>query len=576
MNGRLRLGLLALVTASLAAMPLHPQPVSGQEASARFRVMVPEIQPTDGADKKFGERLADQLRDLINDMATHQPIEERELRDALKQYDVDKEDLDCTRARQLAGLINAQVVFCGNYYREGEGFRVETKFIDSSGEEFPVDPVSVGEKGQEEAAQHIYQALQVQSDQARAAQFCGDYAASSQWDDALNTCTQAIELNPMAIAPRFTRGQVYRNLEQNEQALNEFLQVLELDPLHEDAMQLAGYLSALLNREEDARNYYQQYLTLNPANAGVRMRVAYDLATAGDPLGAMQFIEEGLEVDGENVDLLKQHGGFAFTAALEANQGQEEISPETAALFRKALASYGAAYEVEGAEMDVALLRNLVVAHINLDEVDQAIGLAERVLETHGDEATMWSIYGDALQRAGRIDDAIVALDRVLEVDPDYSSPVAVRKGNWLLQEGRTDEAVPYLQQAVERGEQSVDAVATLVFANGVNEGIQKDDWGHAIRTIRLAKEFDVSDLTRQEFDFFLGYAIFQSARAQAEPQTLETARATLPRFQEVLRLMQGCADYAQRNNREGNRQEFLNATNTFIEIQDAIIRRGR
>lgn len=575
MNGRLRLGLLALVSASLAAMPL--QSVSGQEASARFRVMVPEIQPQQGADKKFGERLADRLRDLINDMATHQPIEEKELKDALKQYDVDKEDLDCTRARQLAGLINAQVVFCGTYYPEGEdGVRVETKFIDSSGEEFPVDPVSVGEKGQREAAQHIYQALQVQSDQARAAQFCGDYAASSQWDDALNTCTQAIELNPMAVAPRFTRAQVYRNLDQNEQALAEFLQVLELDPLHEDAMQLAGYLSALMGRDEDARNYYQQYLTLNPANASVRMRVAYDLATAGDPLGAMQFIEEGLEVDGENVDLLKQHGGFAFTAALEANQGQEEMTPETAELFRKALASYGKAYETEGAEMDVSLLRNLVVAHINLDEVDQAIGLAERVLETHGDEATMWSIYGDALQRAGRIDDAIAALDRVLEVDPDYTSPVAVRKGNWLLQEGRTEDAIPYLQEAIERGEQSADAVASLLFANGVNEGIQKDDWGHAIRTIRLAKEFDVSDLTRQEFDFFLGYAIFQSARAQAEPQTLETARATLPRFQEVLRLMQGCADYAQRNNREGNRQEFLNATNTFIEIQDAIIRRGR
>ncbi len=93
---------------------------------------------------------------------------------------------------------------------------------------------------------------------------------------------------------------------------------------------------------------------------------------------------------------------------------------------------------------------------------------------------------------------------------------------------------------------------------------------------IGLAKQFDVSDLSRQEMDFWLGYAIFQSARAQQEPQTLETARATLPRFQEVLRLMQGCADYTQRNNRESNRQELLNATNTFIEIQDAIIRRGR
>lgn len=575
MNGRLRLGLLALVTVCLAAIPLHPQSVSAQEATARFRVMVPEIQGLNGADKKFGERLADQLRDLINDMTTHQPIEERELKRSLNEYDVDMEDLDCIRAKQLAGLINAQVVFCGNYTPDGANFLVETKFIDSSGEEFPVDPITVPERGQEEAAQHIYQALQLQSDQARHAQFCGDYASSQQWGDAEAQCTQAIELNPMSVNSRYTLGVVYRETDRPEEALAEFERVLEIDQLHEEALQFAGYLSALLGRDEEARSYYQNYLQLNPANAGVRMRVAYELAQAGDALGAMQFIEEGLAVDGENVDLLKQHGGFAFTAGAELNQGQEEMPPEAADLFRKALASFNQVYGIQGAEMDVALLRNMVAAHINLGEFGESVSLAERILETHGTEPTIWAINADALRANGNLDEAIAALDRVMELDPEYPN-VAARKGSWLLQEGRIDEAVPTLQGAVERGEQSADAVADMVFANGVNEGVQKQDWPHAIRVLRLAKQFDVSDLTRQKLDFWLGYSIFQSARAQQEPQTLETARATLPRFQEVLRLMQGCGEYAQRDNRESNRQELLSATNTFIEIQDAIIRRGR
>ena len=47
----------------------------------------------------------------------------------------------------------------------------------------------------------------------------------------------------------------------------------------------------------------------------------------------------------------------------------------------------------------------------------------------------------------------------------------------------------------------------------------------------QYAKQFEVTDLTRQKLDFWLGYSIFNSARAQQEPQTLETARATLPRF---------------------------------------------
>ncbi len=575
MNGRLRLGLSALVTACLTAIPLQTQTVSAQEATARFRVMVPDIQGLNGADRRFGERLADQLRDLINDMITHQPIEERELRRSLDQYDVDMEDLDCVRAKQLAGLINAQVVFCGSYTPEGEGFRVDTRFIDSSGEEFPVDPISVPERGQREAAEHIFAALQLQSDQARYAQFCGDYASSQQWADAENMCTQAIELNPSAVNSRYTLGVVYKETDRAEEALAEFQMVLEYDELHEEAMQWAGYLSATLGMDDQARDYYQQYLQLNPANASVRMRVAYDLAQAGDALGAMQFIEEGLAVDPENVDLLKQHGGFAFTAGAELNQGQEEMPPEAVELFRKALGSYDQAYAVEGAEMDVSLLRNMVVAHINLGEFQEAVTLAERVLETHGEEATIWSIYADALQRADRLDDGITALDRVKELDPEYPN-VSMRQGNWLLQAGRVDDAIPILQGAVSRSEQTADAVADLVWGHGVTEGIQKQDWPKAISVLRLARDFDVTDLTRQKIDFWLGYAIFNSARAQQEPQTLETARATLPRFQEVLRLMQGCGDYAQRNNRESNRQELLTATNTFIEIQDAIIRRGR
>jgi tetratricopeptide (TPR) repeat protein len=224
--------------------------------------------------------------------------------------------------------------------------------------------------------------------------------------------------------------------------------------------------------------------------------------------------------------------------------------------------------------MDVALLRNMVVAHINLGDYQEAVDLAERILQTHNGEAAIWSIYADALQRNGQVDDAISALNRVMELDPEYAN-VAMRQGNWLLQEGRNDEAVQALRRAVDRGEQTVDAVARLLFANAVNEGVMKQNYAYAIPVLRLAKQFDVSDGTRQELDFWLGYSLFQTARVQQEPNTLETAQATLPKFEEVLRLMQSCAGYAQRNNRESNRQELLTATNTFIEIQQAIIKRG-
>lgn len=577
MNGRLRLGLLTLATVALAAIPFKPQLLVAQEASARFRVLVPDVPPAGNESRKFGERLADELRDLINDMATHQPVEEREIKDALKRFDMDMEDLNCIRTRQLGQQIQAELVFCGAYAREGDGWRVEGSFVSASGEALDVEPISVEDKGQEAAARHFMESLELLVEQDRYARFCAEYAASEVWESAMNACDRAIELNPNTVASRYTRAMVLRETDRMEEALEEFKRVLELDPLHEDAMQNAGYVSAVLGHDDDARSYYSSYLELNPANAGVRMRVAYDLAQAGDPLGAMQLIEAGIQLDPENVDLLKQHGGFAFAAGAELAAGQEQLPVEAAELYRKALDSFTRVYNLEGAGMDVAQLRSMISANINLQQFDEAITLGERFLQTHGDEAQIWSIYADALQRAGRVDDAISALERVQGLDPEYAN-LAMRQASWLLESGRVDESIPVFNRAIERGEQSVDRVAYQIWVNAYQTGIAPDtkNWDYAVRVMGLARRFDTSQEMTEQINFWLGYAIFNQAVGRQEAQTLETAQATLPRFQEALRLIQNAASYAARQNLEGTRQQLIGNVNTYIEIQEAIIRRGR
>jgi tetratricopeptide (TPR) repeat protein len=570
-----RYWLLALATASTAAIPLQPHTVLAQEASARFRVLVPVVLGEAGADKKFGERFAQELRSLINDMPTHQPIEEREIKSSLRQYDLKAEDLTCARIRQLGQLISAQLVFCGSYAKEGTGFRVQGEFWTPSSESFQVEAISVAERGQKEAAQHFYQALQVQSEQIRYAQFCGDYATSQLWEQALSACDQAITLNPNTVDSRYTRAIVLERLDRKQEALDEFKRVLERDALNENAMQHAGFLSATLGFEDDARRFYRSYLELNPANARVRMSVAYDLASAGDPLGAMQFIQTGLDLDPENVDLLIQHGGFAFAAGAKIVGDQELLPVEAAELFRAALASYDKVYAAKGAETDVGQLRSMMAAHSRLQDYEGAISLGERVLQTHPDEPIIWSYYADALQKTGKVTEAVTALERVLALDPAYPNAVA-RQAQWLFEQGRQDDAVAALRQGVQRGSLSSDDAALRVFAVAYQRAIQPQQWEDAVRLVRLAKEFPVNDENRQQLDFWLGYSLYQRARVQQEAQTLQTAQATLPQFQEAMRLIQSCGGYAQKNNLESNRQQIQTATQTYIEIQEAIIKRGR
>ena len=107
--------------ATLAATLLvaFPGALGAQQAQGRFKVVIPNLQPLNGADKKFGEKTAEDLRDLMNGLLTHQPVPKKDLEKALKQYKLKMDDLDCPKTRQLAAQIGAEVALCATYEPAG-------------------------------------------------------------------------------------------------------------------------------------------------------------------------------------------------------------------------------------------------------------------------------------------------------------------------------------------------------------------------------------------------------------------------------------------------------------------------
>lgn len=566
-----------------AAVVLAPTVGVQAQEMGRFRVLIPNFEPQQGANKKFGENAAKELRELINTLATHQPIEKKEIEQNLKRFKMKMEELDCIRTRQLASQINAQVALCATYAVDGEQFFVNAEFWDiASGESFKVDATTAAEKQEQIAAQHIFDSFDRYVQQVRFAQFCGEYAQSQQWDNALRNCDQAIELNPSAVGTRYQRARILYDSDRYPEAMEELERVLELNQFHEDALQLAGYISAREGRDDQALNYYQQYLELNPGNAAVRMRIAYDLAQAGDPRGAMQLIQVGLDVDAENADLWEQYGGFAFAAAVDINQtaavGAENgggVAPEAIEYYRKAIDAYNKVFAIKGADTPVGHLRNIVAAHIQLDEMDQAITMARRALETHPQEDALWSTYADALQRMGNLDEAIAALDRVKEINPAYPN-VSLRQGNWLIQAGRVEDAVAVLREAVAGNPAQADVAARLIFADAYSNGVQKERFAYAITGIQAAKQLpDLPSMMLSQLNFWHAYSLYTGGVKEQEPQTLAVAQATLPKFQEAIRLFNQAKEYAD-SQPSINLSQFLNNTQTYVEIQEAIIKRGR
>lgn len=574
--GSITVGLMAFLIAAVA--PNQAAAQQGQAVQGRFKVLIPAFTPMDGAKDKPGKKMAEELGKLINDLQTHQPVEKKELKDALKRFDIDEDDLNCISAVQLANQINAAVVVCGEYSPSGDGFEVRSKFRTPGADEtFDVEPFTVPEKDADKtASQHIATAFQTLAQQQRFARFCAEYAQSQQWDNAMTNCNSAIEINPEGTGSLYTRGAVYMNQEMFAEALVDFEKVLEINPMHENAMQGAGYTSAKLGNEEAARSYYNQYLELNPSNATVRMNVAFELAKAGDPYGAMQMVEEGLELDDTNVDLWEQLGGYAFASAAGTNAdatAADSLSAETEGLYRRAIEAYTRVFEAKAGEADIGQIRNVIAAHVRLGELDQAIGLAERSIATHSDEPSLISTYADALEKSDRRPEAIEQIRKVIAMDPGYRNGKA-RLGKWLLDEGNTDEAIPVLRDAVDSGEETGDRIANVLFADGYQNGIQTKDFAKADKMFRFATDFAESEKMKLQVGFWSGFASYRLGEAMQEPQTLANAQRALPYFQRARTLFQENRGYAQYQ--EGiDIGRLIEASGTYIEIQEAIIKRG-
>ena len=576
MIGRLKLPFALAAAATLLAPALD---VAAQDGG-RYRVLIPYFMPQQGADDDFGRDASEDLRRLISTMPTHVAMDRREIDDEVDKFDLDMDELTCITTRQLASQINVPVAICATYTENPDrSWNLTAEVWDiAASESFQIEPATFPRRGRQEAAQHVFEQFERYSTTVRSAAICSDYFASQQYENALRNCDESLQLNPNQIQTRYLRARILYEMDNLEESFTELQTVIEANPFHEEALQLAGYIAAVTEQDDLARDYYGRYLDINPGNAAIRMRIAYELAQAGDPVGAMDFIQVGLDVDPDNVDLWEQYGGFAFSAALELQQGAAQenggavVSPEAAEYYRRAIGAYERVFEAKGAETPVGHLRNIISAHMQLGELTEAISMGERALETHPQADNIWLVYAEALQRDGQLDEAITALDRVREINPAHPN-AALRQGSWLIQAGRIEDAVTVLSSAAGTTEQA-DRAAQMIFVDAYQKGAQQDNHAYMIRGVEAAKRLpNLGAGMTNQLNFWHGYSMYQQAVAEQEAQTLATAQSTLPKFRRAAELLQQSGDYPSTVN--VNLTQLLENTQTYIEIQDAIIKRG-
>jgi len=570
---------------ALLAAPLVPSSAEAQDGG-RFRVLVPDFVPEGGADRRFGERVAERVSRLIDAYDTHQPVAARDYQRALRDNKLNRQEMTCISARQLASLMQAQLVICGSYAPAADGFAVNaTVYSVGTQESFEISPTTVpARNGEDAAAQHFDGDFRRFVQQERLAFLCRTYYESQTWDNAMSNCGQALELAPNAIGPRMIRGLVHREEGRLDEALADFEGVLERDPFNQTALQNAAYTAGRVGDGAKSLKYYQEFLELDPDNDRVRMVVAYELANEiGDAAGAMALLEEGVQRSPDNVELWERLGAAAFRAATVASQEagttDENMPAEARAAYEKALQAFDKVFEIKGAETDPALLANSIRTYVALGDAARGVQFAERVVQSAGDNASIRQAYATALQRSGDLAGAVRELDAAKRIDPNLPN-VAVMQGQWLFQSGDYDNGFTYIQEAVRNGEQTAEAMAQFLFGQAWNNGLNGNrNLALGISLIEKAKQLPIQDSNvRSQMDFWHGFGLFNQAIPLQEPNTLPSAQRTLPMFQEALRLFQSGQAWATSpaSPVRANYAQYVANAQEFIEIQQLIVRRGR
>lgn len=557
---------------------------SPADAQSRFRVLVPKSLARQGnADKGFGEDVSKELSKLIETLPTHAPVEKGELRNALKQFDLKEDDLvNCITARQLAAQRGFELVLCGEYSQTPDGFEIAAEFISPrENETFAVPAFTVVGKDKKQAAQQIFDSFKNYVDMLRYSSFCMDHLSSQQWPEALERCDAALAIEPNAQSALYGRGYALMQLEQYDPAMEALSKLLEINPIHQDALMAAGFLAAKMGRMEESREHYNAYLELNPGNAQVRLKIATDAANAGDPEGALQIAEAGLQGDSVDLTLAEYAGYFAMQAATRAEQAaaegesEDSVPAEALSLYEKALGYFEQVFAVKADSVQPNVLVSTVNALTKLGRSQEAVDRGSEFVAAQPDNVSLWNVYASALKEVGRLDDALAALDRVSEKDPEQK--VRARKGQWLLEAGDLNRAKATFREAIDGGEIEAEQAARMFLAIGVNDKYQNRDLDGALPYLRTVLEFSSVPETQGMAHFFIGYILYVQGEQVQAPSTAASAEKALPMFRQALDHLNQAGPYAETNASVAqNLRQLLGAVNQYIEIQEALIKRGR
>lgn len=282
-------------------------------------------------------------------------------------------------------------------------------------------------KRHEEAIEGYQHVLELDSEDALAWNSLGTaHTALEHYEVALKAFEQAIELDPDYAWPYHNLGYVYEKREEFEAAIVPYRQAIDRHQNQVDAAvswNNLGNIFQAQEKHEEAIAAYRRAIELRPTYALPWDSLGDVYRSLNQPQEAMAAYEQAIQLD----------PGYAWP------------------------------------------YHNLAVVHSGQQSFESALALYENAIERHvnnQDRAVSWNNLGKAYHALGRLDDAIGAYGRAIELDPAYGWSYN-NLGVAYARRGAYDTAINLYRQAIERhtapADQAVswDNLGSVLFTSG-------------------------------------------------------------------------------------------------------------
>ncbi len=585
--------ILSWVAAGVAVLSVPTAPRALEAQTGNLTILVATVAVTEPVDRRFGERIAEEVRDALEIFPGYMAIERDDARDLIDQFDLDERAMTAIDWRQLAIQMNASLVMLGTATQAGGGVEVDITFTEpSSRDELPMRSFVVADDdSHEEAAAHVMEQLGTAVEYARSLAFCADYLASDQPSDAISNCNAALRLSPESERAHYLRGRAQMLNEAWADAAADLQWVVDENPSSTEALEALAFTHAQLGNGAESLRYYQEFLGFQPDRVEVRMRIAYDLTQAGRWGEAVQLLKDGVERAPDNEDLLEYLAG----AALQAGQAAGEVTD--ADMIREAVDASGKLVELQGDAVSPTTLSNATNAYMLIEEYDSALAFSDRALEaiagsddTNGEgemsrEDLMAQVHSSRARIYDRLEDpatGVAELEQALEYNPDLENgrqQLATLK----LKAGDTAGAVEDFRAAVAAGADP-EQVANALFSQGFSRhfqaqqqvmsnpgGIDIGEVATALELFSVAAEFAQLPETSEQIHFFLAFGYYlqgsaYDARNEAD-EACGPARNALTAFQGVTPHLSQSGSY-----QAASQQQIRDAIDVQLYRQEQII----